>query len=153
MKKIIMTAMAAAMLILGLTSCAPAGTGTQGANGNQMWLLLIVYVAIFVGIYFLMIRPNSKKKKAEQALRDNLEIGDEITTIGGIMGKVISIKEETDSIVIETGADRTRMQLKRWSISTVDTVKENEATPQAKPTGGFFGRKKKDSDENKGENK
>lgn len=83
-------------------------------------------------------------------MRNNLEIGDEITTIGGIMGRVISIKEETDSIVIETAADRNKIQLKRWAISTVDTIKDEPADDKnTASSGGFFKRKKKKQEEEK----
>lgn len=153
MKRFFLTAAAVVLLAFSLASCAPATTGTSGdasGMGGQMWIIILVYVAIFAGIYFFMIRPQSKRKKQEQAMRNNLEIGDEITTIGGIMGRVISIKEETDSIVIETAADRNKIQLKRWAISTVDTIKDEPADDKsaAAPV-GFFKRKKKKQEEEK----
>lgn len=152
-KRIALTISAIAFLMVTLCSCMPAtssGSGTDAANagGGSMWLLILIYVAIFAGIYFFMIRPQSKRKKQEQAMRNNLEIGDEITTIGGIMGRVISIKEETDSIVIETAADRNKIQLKRWAIATVDTIKDEPADDKpAESKGGFFKRKKKKDEE------
>ena len=146
MKKLIAFLSVAAAAMLTLCSCAPEGTGTNGANnangGMSMWVIILLYVAIFAAIYFFMIRPNSKRKKQEQAMRDNLEIGDEITTIGGIMGKVVSIKEETDSFVIETGADRVKMQFKRWALSSVDTIKEDPNKPEETKSKGRFGRSK-----------
>lgn len=147
-KKIALTISAIALLMVSLCSCAPTGAaGGTGMDGGSMWLMILVYVAIFAAIYFFMIRPQSKRKKQEQAMRNNLEIGDDITTIGGIMGRVISIKEETDSIVIETAADRNKLQLKRWAISTVDTIKDEPADDKpAKSEGGFFKRKKKDEE-------
>ena len=63
-----------------------------------------------------------KKQKEEQQLRDSVQIGDEITTIGGIVGRIVTVKE--DSIVIETGADRTKMKLMRWAIQTNNTGNE-----------------------------
>lgn len=148
MKKLIALSSVAAAAMLTLCSCAPAGTGTNGANnangGMNMWVIILLYVAIFAAIYFFMIRPNSKRKKQEQAMRDNLEIGDEITTIGGIMGKVVSIKEETDSFVIETGADRVKMQFKRWALSSVDTIKEDPNKPEETKSKGRFGRSKEE---------
>lgn len=148
MKKLIAFLSVAAAAMLTLCSCAPAGTGTNGANnangGMSMWVIILLYVAIFAAIYFFMIRPNSKRKKQEQAMRDNLEIGDEITTIGGIMGKVVSIKEETDSFVIETGADRVKMQFKRWALSSVDTIKEDPNKPEETKSKGRFGRSKEE---------
>lgn len=147
-KRIALTISAIALLMVSLCSCATTGgAGGAGMDGGSMWLMILVYVAIFAAIYFFMIRPQSKRKKQEQSMRNNLEIGDDITTIGGIMGRVISIKEETDSIVIETAADRNKMQLKRWAISTVDTIKDEPADDKpAKSEGGFFKRKKKDEE-------
>ncbi len=113
------------------------------ANGGGSFILMIViYVAIFAALYFFLIRPNSKKKKEEAELRNNLEIGDEITTIGGIIGRVVAIKEDEDSIIIETGSDRNKMRMKRWAISSINTVKENAAA-QATEKKGFFAKFKK----------
>ena len=119
-------------------------------NGGQVGFtgIIIIYVAIFAALYFFMIRPNSKKKKEEAQLRNSLEIGDDITTIGGIMGKVVAIKDEEDAIIIETGSDRVKMKFKKWCISTVDTVKEAPANAQPEKK-SFFGRKKKDDVEPK----
>ena len=77
----------------------------------------------------LMIRPQKKKQKEEQAMRDNLQIGDEITTIGGIVGKIVTVKD--DSLIIETGADRNRMKITRWAISQNNTANEKLAAERA----------------------
>ncbi|MDD2363055.1 MAG: preprotein translocase subunit YajC [Oscillospiraceae bacterium] len=79
-------------------------------------------VLLFVVMYFLMIRPQKKKQKEEQKMRNSVRVGDEITTIGGINGRVLNIKE--DSLVIETGADRTKMTIKKWALQSVDTIHE-----------------------------
>ena len=97
-------------------------------QGNS-WLIILVYVALFAALYFLLIRPNSKKKKAEQEMRKNIAIGDEITTIGGIVGRIVAVKDDEDAFIIETGSDRVKMKFKKWAISSVDTEKE---TPQKK---------------------
>ena len=76
-------------------------------------VMLVVMVAIF---YFLLIRPENKKKKELAKMRSELTVGDEITTIGGILGTICAAKE--DSIVIETGADRVRIEFAKWAIST-----------------------------------
>ena len=76
-------------------------------------LMLLVMVAIF---YFLLIRPESKRKKAMAKMRSELAVGDEITTIGGIIGTICAVKDET--IVIETGADRVRIEFAKWAVST-----------------------------------
>ncbi len=79
-----------------------------------MILMFVVLIAVF---YFFLIRPENKKKKQLQSMRDNLSVGDEITTIGGIVGKIVGIKD--DLITFETGEDRVRMQVARWAISTI----------------------------------
>ena len=75
--------------------------------------MLVVMLAIF---YFMVIRPESKKKKELAKMRSELAVGDEITTIGGIIGTICAVKEE--SIVIETSADRVRIEFAKWAIST-----------------------------------
>ena len=77
-------------------------------------LMLIVMVAV---MYFLMIRPENKRKKKAQEMRDSLKKGDVITSIGGIVGKIVSVGKET--IVIETSDDRVRMELTKWAVSSV----------------------------------
>lgn len=77
-------------------------------------LMLIVMVAI---MYFLMIRPENKRKKKAQEMRDSLKKGDVITSIGGIIGKIVSVGKDT--IVIETSDDRVRMELTKWAVSSV----------------------------------
>jgi preprotein translocase subunit YajC len=77
----------------------------------------IIYIAVIIGVfYFMMIRPEKKKKKAAEAMRNNLEVGDKITTIGGIIGNIVTIK--ADSIVLETSEDRVRIEVAKWGIST-----------------------------------
>lgn len=75
--------------------------------------MLVVMMGIF---YFMLIRPENKKKKELAKMRSELTVGDEITTIGGIIGTICAVKE--DSIVIETSADRVRMEFAKWAIST-----------------------------------
>ena len=83
---------------------------------------IILMVALFGVMYFVMIRPQKKKQKEEQEMRDAIQIGDEITTIGGICGRVVTVKE--DSLVVETGADRTKMKITRWAIQTNNTAED-----------------------------
>ncbi len=94
--------------------------GNMG-SGGQLIFMVLLYAIIFGGMYFVIMRPQQKRKKQEEEMKKNLQIGDEIVTIGGIMGRVISIKEDTDSIVLESGADKIR--IKRWAISSVNTNK------------------------------
>ena len=84
----------------------------------------ILMVAIF---YFLLIRPQRKRDKAERDMRNSIQVGDEISTIGGFIGKVVRMKDET--LVIETSADRTKLKLYRWAIrgkeaAPVDKIEE-----------------------------
>ena len=93
----------------------------QGENNflNQIYPM-IVLVLLFAVMYFFTIRPQSKQKKAEEEMRKSLRIGDEILTIGGVEGRIVSIREDTDSVIVETGADRTRLKLKRWAIASLN---------------------------------
>ena len=86
-----------------MTNFLPVVAEASASGGNQsssMIFMILFYVAIFAALYFFLIRPNSKKKKEEAQLRNSLEIGDEITTIGGIMGRVVAIKDDEDAIII-----------------------------------------------------
>ena len=78
------------------------------------WIIMIVLM--FAMLYFFMIRPENKRKKEAENLRNSLSVGDEITTIGGMTGTVCAVKENT--IVFETGADRVRIEITKWAVST-----------------------------------
>ena len=102
---------------------APGAAGAAGAAGGKSNMSLIFLMGgMFAIMYFVMIRPQKKKQKAEQEMRESLQIGDEITTIGGIIGRVITIKD--DSLIIESGADRNKIKITRWAISTNNTSTE-----------------------------
>ena len=101
---------------------AAAGAAEGGAAGSNPAMSIGMLVIMAVAMYFLMIRPQKKKQKEDQQMRDSIQIGDEITTIGGIMGRVVTVKDEY--IVIETGADRIKMRFQRWAIQTNDTANE-----------------------------
>ena len=88
------------------------------------WIILIV--AMFAMLYFFSIRPENKRKKEAQNMRDSLAVGDEITTIGGITGTICAVKENT--IVIESGADRVRVELTKWAVSTKNAQGAEPAT-------------------------
>lgn len=82
------------------------------------WTMIIMMVALIAAMYFFMIRPQRKQEKETNEMRNNLQVGDEITTIGGIIGKIVSIKDET--CMIETGRDRTRIRILKSAIRNVD---------------------------------
>ena len=83
---------------------------------------IIVVIIVF---YFMLIRPQQKKDKADRAMRENLEIGDEIVTACGIIGLVVSVKEDT--VVIETGSDRSKVRIAKWAVAQNLTAKEKAA--------------------------
>ena len=98
-------------------------TTTPAADPLSSILPLVILAAMFALMYFTMIRPQKKQEKETAQMRDNLEVGDEITTIGGIIGKIISIKEET--CVIETGRERTTMRILKSAGARVDAHAED----------------------------
>ena len=110
-----------------LTLDGAAATGDTAAQGGPMSFLMtaLPLVIMVAAMYFLIIRPQKKKEKAEKAMRDNLQIGDEIVTIGGIYGRVISLKEDT--IVIESKSDHSKMTIARWAMNQNLTV--HDETP------------------------
>lgn len=98
------------------------------AEGNataSLLSMIIPMVLLFGVMYFLMIRPQKKKEKETQAMRNNIIVGDEITTIGGVVGIVISIKEDT--VIIETGSDRSKLRIKRWAVQSNETKHDDVA--------------------------
>ena len=96
---------------------------------NQGTSTILMLVLMFAIMYFLMIRPENKRKKKAQEMRDSLKKGDVITTIGGVIGTICAVKDET--IVIETGADRVRIEFTKWAISTVG-AQTNDGTAKKK---------------------
>lgn len=89
-------------------------TGGQGQLVTQM-VILVAFIAI---MYFILIRPQKKKDQEVQDMRSNIQVGDEIVTIGGILGRVVKTKD--DSVVIQVGADKTKFEIKKWAISSVE---------------------------------
>ena len=87
---------------------------------------IIMIVLMFAMLYFFMIRPENKRKKEAQNLRDSLKVGDVITTIGGIVGTICKVDEST--IVIETSADRVRIEFTKWAVSSKNVSSEQPAS-------------------------
>ena len=100
---------------------------TATGGGMSMIIMLVIMFAIF---YFLFIRPENKRKKKTEEMRSTLSLGDEITTIGGIVGKIVQVTEDT--ITFETGEDRVRIQIKKWGISTTAKMEAAEAEARSK---------------------
>ena len=112
-----------------LTTTASAGMGSP-------IIMMVLMIAIF---YFMLIRPENKRKKEAEQMRSSVKKGDKIVTIGGITGTVVDVKE--NRIVLETGADQVRIEFEKWAISTNETAtevakaqakKEQEAKAKAK---------------------
>lgn len=101
-------------------------TASTGASAMSTILMFVVLIAIF---YFFMIRPENKRKKQADAMRSALKVGDNITTIGGVMGDIVSIKE--NSIVIETSSDRVRVEFAKFAVSTNNTAEKEAAKQKA----------------------
>lgn len=96
-----------------------SATATGAGMGSTL-LMVVLMIAIF---YFMLIRPENKRKKEAEQMRSTVRKGDKITTIGGICGTVVDVKESR--IVLETGADQVRIELEKWAISTNETAAEN----------------------------
>ena len=96
---------------------------TGGNDAGSMVVTIIMLVAVFVVFYFFGIRPQKKQEKAQNEMRNSLKVGDEITTIGGIIGKVVSIKDET--CVIETTREKTKIRILKSAVSRVDVKAED----------------------------
>ena len=101
------------MLLEGSTTT----TGNTSPTGGN-WLSLLIFPLLLVIMYFFMIRPQRKQEKEATAMRNSLAVGDEVTTIGGIIGRVINVKDDT--FVLETTRDRTRIRFERSAVKRID---------------------------------
>ena len=97
------------------------GASNTGAGGSTILMLVLMFVVF----YFFFIRPENKKKKKVEDMRNSLSLGDEITTIGGMTGRIVQVTEDT--VTFETGEDRVRIQIKKWGISTTAKMEAAEA--------------------------
>ena len=104
-------------MIQFLESAAGNGEAMPGGSMTSTIIMLVIMAAIF---YFMLIRPENKRKKEAEQMRSSLKTGDKITTIGGIVGTVVDVKE--DKFVIETGADQVRIELAKWALSTNESA-------------------------------
>lgn len=115
-------------LTLTASNTTSTSSGTTATSGTSM-LVMFGWVGIMlVAMYFLMIRPQRKKQKEEKQMRENLQVGDEVVTIGGIYGRVISLKE--DSMVIESKSDHSKLTVARWALQQNLTIHDD--TPKKK---------------------
>ena len=105
-------------------------TAADGAAAGGMMSTVVMMVAMLGVFYFMLIRPENKRKKEAEQMRSTVRKGDKITTIGGIVGTVVDEKESR--IVIETSADQVRIELEKWAISANETAAENAKAAEAK---------------------
>lgn len=113
-----------------LETAATVETATETGGAMSLITTILPMVLIFGLMYLLMIRPQRKKEKEAQERRANLQIGDEIVTNGGIVGRVTKL--EDDTIVIETGGDRSKLRLLRAAIATINVEEEESSTKTSK---------------------
>lgn len=125
-KKRLLSILAFVCILASMVTVAFAEGGEAAAAATEQapWysaiigspiFMIVIMIAIF---YFLLIRPENKKKKETAKMRDNLKAGDKITTIGGMVGRIVKVKD--DEIVFETSTDKTKIRIMKWAVSTVD---------------------------------
>lgn len=120
MKKVLSAILLVCFAMLVFAGCSATGPSTDGSSaaGSSGITSIIMIVVIFAVFYFLMIRPENKRKKKAQEMRDAVEVGDKITTIGGMVGRVVHVAG--DKLTFETGEDRVRIEVAKWAISSND---------------------------------
>jgi len=130
---------------------ATAAKGSAQSTQGQLMGLVFPILALGAVFYFIVYRPQKKQERQTQQMRSSLAVGDEITTSGGIIGKVVTVKDDT--VTLETGADRNKIRIQRWAIHSID--KKGNGTPEAPkeveaaPKGAFKIKSIKKADENK----
>lgn len=117
----ILAGLSAAMALLCTSAFADDAATAATGGGGSMIIMIVVMVVVF---YFFLIRPENKKKKKAEEMRNSLAVGDTVTTIGGIIGKIVAVK--SNSIVFETSEDRVRMEVTKWAISSTGKQTEEE---------------------------
>lgn len=100
----------------------------NGAGNENMFVMLNVFAVVFLLLYFVVIRPRRKKERELEQQRNDLKIGDIVTTIGGIVGIVVSVKE--DGLTIETGSDKNKIRIKKWAIRDIEKVESSGIEPE-----------------------
>jgi len=119
---LVLTALMMAFLFAGcVPTDAAAADGSAAGGGYSMIIMIVIMIIIF---YFFLIRPENKKKKQAEEMRSSLSVGDQITTIGGMIGRIVMVKSE--SIVFETSEDRVRIEIAKWAISSKGKQTEEE---------------------------
>ena len=134
LKKLLISVLVLSVMMLAFSACAPAAGGAAGAEAGAggAWTSILMVAIIFVLFYFLMIRPENKRKKKAQDMRDKLEVGDKIITIGGMIGKIVHVSD--DKVTFETGEDRVRIEVTKWAISTNEGKGANKEKEDSEET-------------------
>lgn len=114
-------------MVFSMFLSALAATGSGESSGGMLVMLvqMLPLILVFVVMYFIMIRPQKKKDKEVQAMRSSLQVGDEVITVGGIIGRVVSLRDDT--VVIETGTDRSKLRILRTAVQTNNTIHDDNA--------------------------
>lgn len=110
------------LLNVMLLSSSASGSNT----GTDWWTLILFPVVMFGALWLFAIRPQKKKDKQTAQMRNSIDIGDLVTTVGGITGRVVNVRDEEDELIIETGSDKTKIRIKRWAIATREEEPEEE---------------------------
>lgn len=113
-----------AMFCLSLAGCATDASGAASTGGSTVFMIGYIIV-IFGLLYIFMVRPEKKRKKKLEEMRDSLSVGDQVTTIGGIVGKIVHVKD--DFVVIETSEDRVRIEIAKWAIGNTGKTTDPDA--------------------------
>lgn len=124
-------AIAGAFVLLGavitMSGCSETGVTSSSSLFSMLWIVVLLGV-----MYAVMVIPENKRKKKAQQMRDSIEVGDKITTIGGMIGKVVHVTEDT--ITFETGEDRVRIETTKWAVSVNEGKGANKETVSADET-------------------
>ena len=124
---------------------------SAGSAMGQLLLQLAPFIIALVLLYLIMLRPQQKREKQAQAMRENVRVGDEVCTAGGIVGIVLKVND--DSVVLETGGERNKIRIKKWAIheniTQVEAKQQEEKERKARRTGGMSGLQAAEADEAK----
>ena len=135
-----------AAVVKHLSAGGAGGAGAAAASSSSLLIMIVIMVVV---MYFMIWRPESKRKKQAENMRNSLKKGDQITTIGGIIGKIVQVSDET--IVIETSEDGVRMELTKWAVSSVGVQsgeQPEEKKEEKKPAKKEEEKKESDSGKN-----
>ena len=113
-------------------SSGDASSAASGAGGGTLLLQIAMFGGIGLFFYFIIIRPQKKKEKETQAMRSSVQIGDEIVTIGGIVGLVV--RKTEDTIVLETGGDKSKLRIQAWAVQDNLSASERAKATVSTPT-------------------